>query len=101
MRQGGHNHTLLLSSSGCAVCHPCVYLTVRFGTKCVAGTDVCDLQSEDLASEQTRQRGDTAQGVLSRPTVNGHQSDDNYDKVLEARQGSPHSMDLKGKSGRR
>ena len=68
---------------------------------CGAGTPVCNLQSEDLVSEQTRQRRDNAQALPSRPAPNGHQSDDSLDNMLEARQGSPHNMDLNGKAGGR
>ena len=68
---------------------------------CGAGTPVCNLQSEDLASEQTRQRGDNAQAVPSRPAQDGHHSDDSLENILEARQGSPHIMDLNGKATRR
>ena len=68
---------------------------------CGAGIPVCNLQSEDLASEQTRQRGDNAQALPSRPALDGHQSDDSLENMLEARQGSPHSMDLNGKAGGR
>ncbi|CAK0787517.1 hypothetical protein CVIRNUC_010737 [Coccomyxa viridis] len=60
-----------------------------------------DEESENLASEQTRQRGDNAQALPSRPALDGHQCDDSLENMLEARQGSPHSMDLNGKAGGR